>query len=367
MKKRYHQAKTISTIFLSAIVFLLSLSISTGETPSHLDRSKNPLGCGACHRGHGKRGTMMLAFSKQEFCFSCHGLDSAPPEVRAKKDILAVFNKRFNHPVEETAHFHVMDEELPETNSSTPRHVACADCHRTHVLTSEKPWRGVKGYTKGLAKGREAEEEYELCYKCHSDSPNLPYESKNMRILFSRENPSYHPIETYGKTNFVPSLIRPLNVSSTIKCSDCHGNDNPFGPQGPHGSDYEHLLIARYETHEIGESESAYELCYICHDRSSILDNQSFQSHREHVVFNNVPCSACHTPHGSTMNPHLIEFDEKFLDPTVLPVYFPAVGGSPKCLLNCHIGAKSVVHDEEFYTEGTEGVEGTEGTEESLP
>jgi hypothetical protein len=70
------------------------------------------------------------------------------------------------------------------------------------------------------------------------------------------------------------------------------------------------------------ESPSAYELCYSCHDRASILGDNSFEDHRKHIVEENTPCNACHDPHGisssqgtSTNNTHLINFDTDIVSP----------------------------------------------------
>ncbi len=50
--------------------------------------------------------------------------------------------------------------------------------------------------------------------------------------------PSFHR----AGTGMYPVFCIPLNASSLIKCTDCHNNDDSFGPKGPHGSNYEHIL-----------------------------------------------------------------------------------------------------------------------------
>jgi hypothetical protein len=70
------------------------------------------------------------------------------------------------------------------------------------------------------------------------------------------------------------------------------------------------------------ESASAYALCYGCHSRDSILDDESFPEHSKHVESERTPCSACHDPHGisstqgnSQNNSHLINFDTSIVSP----------------------------------------------------
>lgn len=295
----------------------------------------------------------MLSESKEDFCFGCHGPVNVSRTVQAKTDIQAEFNKMYVHPVRDTSMYHFPAEELPEQNPVTPRHVSCADCHRVHVLEPGDTLRGVKGYVPGRGIGqtsRRAQHEYEVCYRCHSDSANLPPGSTNKADEFFPSNPSYHPIEAAGRNKNVPSLIGNLNENSIISCDDCHGNDDPFGPKGPHGSRFEHLLKFGYVEQESAESPNTYELCYSCHERDSVIGNISFQKHREHIVFNRIPCSACHNPHGSVVNPNLIEFAPLFVDASPQPIYSPQSPGKPMCFLSCHVGGVTVVHDSDFYT-----------------
>ncbi|MBA4373406.1 MAG: hypothetical protein C0402_11175 [Thermodesulfovibrio sp.] len=328
-----------------------SESFAAAGLSTHLDRSKNPGGCSSCHRGHGKRGTPMLAAaSKQEMCFSCHGLTLAAGVGTARTDMQSVFNKRYKHPVAESGSSHRAGEELPEKNPGAPRHVTCEDCHKTHEVTSEKPLARINGYSRARARVKEAREEYEVCYNCHADSANLPMMSKNKRLEFDQNNLSYHPIEAPGRNMRVPSLVKSLNVMSRITCSDCHGNDDQHGPRGPHGSNISGMLRYEYIKNETAESPLSYALCYSCHDRGSILNNISFKTHKEHVVYNHIPCSACHASHGSEKNQHLIDFPTKFVNFVPLPVYMPALDGKPTCLLNCHVSGRDVLHDNAFYT-----------------
>ncbi|MDA8103998.1 MAG: hypothetical protein M0Z71_01330 [Nitrospiraceae bacterium] len=334
---------------LAAVLILAVLSMAAVQ-PSHLDKTKNPSGCAGCHKGHGQKGTPMLNSSVQDICFSCHGLAGQGRGIFTRSDISSVFGKRYRHPVAETSMYHVQGETLPERSPGMPRHVACEDCHSVHMTESGSPMKGVFGHKRGRKVEKEAVEEYEVCYKCHADSMNLPAGSKDVSLEFEPTNSSFHPVEAAGKNIRVPSLTGKLDVSSRIVCSDCHGNDDPAGPKGPHGSNLEHMLTDQYTRTETAEGPAAYALCYKCHNRQSILGNQSFQRHKEHIVYLHTPCSACHNPHGVVRDPNLIDFDRTFVASSPMATYVPGVDGKPVCLLSCHIGGKDVLHDNAFYS-----------------
>ncbi len=318
--------------------FFLSI-VNVNAVPTHLDRTKVQTGCRTCHKGHGVRGTVLLERTKDELCLKCHGSGSR------HRDIYSVIIKPSNHPVIQTSRYHQVGEELPERNPTMPRHVSCYDCHNAHRSETGEPIKGVRGYSGKGAKIKRLDNEYELCYNCHSDSANLAPD-KNIALDFLPSNASYHPVETYGRNHFVPSLVRGYNTSSIIKCSDCHGNDDPGGPKGPHGSIYSPILKARYERASGPESPSNYALCYQCHNRTSILNDESFKAHKTHIVYNQVSCAQCHASHGSRSNPHLISFDFSSVVPNSKGelAYIPSAPGTPRCLLTCHTGGRSFEH-----------------------
>jgi predicted CXXCH cytochrome family protein len=331
------------------LIFAISLIFATlvfAVNETHLDKSKLPKGCISCHKGHGKRATLMLAAPKEELCFECHGPVKKGGPGEAPTDIYSVLLKKSNHPVLQTSQYHVPGEALPERSSSAPRHVSCEDCHDPHMTTKEIPYNVSRGYAGKRVKIKDVRKEYAVCYLCHSDSANLPPGAHNIAQDFDASNASFHPIETSGKNGKVPSLKSPLSTSSLITCSDCHGNDDQFGPKGPHGSNFEHILKANYSTESGPESPAAYDLCYWCHNRSSILNDDSFKSHKRHVLYENSSCFACHASHGSKTYADLISFNNRIVFPNSLGQlnYVQLLPGKPRCFLNCHAGASQYEH-----------------------
>jgi hypothetical protein len=266
----------------------------------------------------------MLPETRETFCYRCHGSSSVVEDTREQGDLAPgtegddlqkEFNKPFRHPVEKTG-IHIYGEPVPETNPSAERHAECAYCHHHHYVTTENKTAGIKGVNSQGVRVDRITFEYELCFKCHSYSANLPADQKNKADQFNIANASYHPVVASGKNIDVPSLIPPLTVASLIKCTDCHNNDDPLGPKGPHGSVYRNLLAKNFNPADGSEGPFEYELCYSCHRRESILANESFFFHDLHLSVVGASCRTCHTLHGTPFNTHLIDFDNISVSPS---------------------------------------------------
>lgn len=316
-------------------------------------------GCANCHRAHGAGdGRYLLNFRQEEQnCLGCHDGNIAATDLKGE------FDKLSHHPVGDSTGSHSTRETA--LLGARDRHVECSDCHNPHALKTE----GKNGLSGALNKVRGVDtnggtigvitQEFQLCFRCHGDGPGLPpmpvsrvHEQSNTALQFDVGNPSFHPVIGPGNNPNVPSLIAPLMETSTIKCTDCHASDTSSkvggkGPDGPHGSIYPSLLIRAYLTQDrTPESPTAYALCYRCHDRDSILGDQSFNLHRLHIQSENTPCSVCHDPHGISNtqgnldnNSHLMNFDTSVVFPTIAgqELFFQDLGNfQGSCSLNCH-------------------------------
>jgi predicted CXXCH cytochrome family protein len=344
MRYKFIYKVVLLSIVICFIPALLHSS-SFRESP-HGDKTKLPKGCASCHKGHGMKNTPMLSGEKQDFCFKCHG-DSITVANARRTGYLAAdtkgtnlkreFEKPYRHPVDKTG-IHRYNETLPETNSSAQRHAECVDCHHYHYVTTSNKMKGLRGLTIDRQIVEDIQSEYELCFKCHSYSANLPADQTNKAEFFKTSNPSYHPVTSQGKNNAVPSLIPPLSESSTIKCTNCHNNDDPMGPKGPHSSNYRYILARNFNESDGVESSLQYELCYACHRRSSILGNESFKYHNRHISMAETSCRTCHNPHGSSLYPHLIDFNNLSIAPSSSGrLGFKDIGfRSGECFLTCH-------------------------------
>ncbi len=319
--------------------------------------------CQNCHRPHAAGGAeRLLNYAVEEAnCSACHNGNVAA------KNIMNEFNKASIHPIATDTGVH-QPLETAVVPSAT-RHVECVDCHNPHAARSGAGVAGVLAGVRGVDTNNvtvnTASFEYQICYRCHGDSTGKPaprttrmINESNVRIEFDPGNPAFHPIETRGRNNNVPSLIAPWTTASTVKCTDCHNNNNGpgaggTGPNGPHGSSFVPLLERQYLTQDPNtESAAAYALCYKCHNRASILGNQSFPLHSFHIGGGgmggggmgevNAPCNTCHDPHGfpinASSNGKLINFNTSVVRASSSGILrYESTGTfAGSCWLTCH-------------------------------
>lgn len=345
---------TTRQIAVYVVVVLVPTLVPTAVAP-HIGSPYLTEGCGSCHVGHGLSNEPMMAKAEEEACYQCHGsADNRSAMISAGKlapaaapiDIEREFDKPYRHPVENTGE-HKPDEKLPSFTKSQTGHAECVDCHNPHQhsLPGVDKVSRVAGYSLSGQYLEEVSREYEICLKCHSDAVG-GQAGKDIRAQFSPGARSMHPVTRPAMGSHQVSLTKARAIGVTMTCSDCHRSEDPRGPRGPHGSMYEFMLGGNYSTDGRGdESPLAYQFCYSCHDRNSILGNESFSLHREHIVgdpIRGVPgtsCYTCHASHSSETNPFLIRFNREIVS-EVQPgnrIDYRSLGEkSGECYLTCH-------------------------------
>lgn len=344
-------------------------------------------GCESCHKPHGAVMAVRTLKAKEEM--TCGGNGSqCHTTTGIGRNIESEFAKTYRHPTytitpsaHDAAEGTVSGPALPEVSAAAPRHAECMDCHNAHASYAAPAaapkasgklagvWGIGRSGAKTLPSGTPPSvNEYEICFKCHADSANMPqgggapyppYPNRvapqwNKRLQFDSTSVSYHPIEASARATRAPSIRAPWTLTSIMSCTDCHDNDTGpnapapgAGPSGPHGSNYKHLLAGRYEMDNgtLPESAQVYALCYKCHDRNIILTNTSNPEHKRHIVDIQAPCSVCHDPHGiaaaqgtTTNNAHLVNFDRRFVTPSSSgQLRFEQTGPlQGRCYLTCH-------------------------------
>jgi predicted CXXCH cytochrome family protein len=320
--------------------------------------------CSACHTPHTAPSGphLLVGINATATCITCHGGGTGAMQgTNVARDI----GKFSSH--DTTAALVPLQHTVRQAEAAA-QNVMCSSCHEPHSMQSGSvagapavsPRLGrVSGVNSMGATVPVAQFQYEVCYKCHADRAVVPSTiprqivQNNTRLEFAPSAVSYHPVQVAGKNTFVPSLRAGLTTASLISCTDCHASDSSrsagvgSGPDGPHGSNISPLLVAGYETADSStESATAYALCYRCHERTSILNNESFTGHRLHVVDQRTPCSACHDAHGIASvqgnpvnNVNLINFDTSIVspDPVSGRMEYRNLGpGAGQCFLSCH-------------------------------
>ncbi len=315
--------------------------------------------CGNCHLPHnaGEPQRLLSQNGEDNTCKVCH------TGAVANKDIYSDINRMSGHFTESYNGIHDPTENV----ITMPKHVECVDCHNPHAVNGDTgtaplvdgDLRGVSGADLSGNPVSESTYQYQVCIKCHGSnanfniipSTNRVIDTSNIRIAINPSNPSYHPIAAQGQASSVPSLRPAYTTSSMIYCTDCHNSNTSVnaggsGANGPHGSAYAFILERRYDTSDYTQySTAAYALCFKCHDPNILMSSQStFRFHSRHVQNADIPCSACHDPHGvptgtTTDGDHvgLINFDRNIVQPTsggVLKLVITSTRGY--CYVQCH-------------------------------
>ena len=315
--------------------------------------------CRSCHVSHSAPYRARLLYDKPaRLCLTCHdGLTG--------RDMLPVIDQHSGHRISRLG----THDRAPHNRLRVARTVECTDCHNPHAVIGglgaalvgnanlgpliPPAMKDVPGINLAGLPVSKARFYYEVCFRCHADRSVFVTNriarqqdaSGNVRRQFLPTAASAHPVAfPRRRTGKVPSLLPLWQTRRYVSCQDCHNNPDAVSaggalPDGPHSSRFDHLLVARYETRDYTiESPQAYALCYECHDRNSILGDESFPLHRNHVIRGRTPCSACHTAHGvsgsSSQHGHLINFDISIVGGQRFYIDTGRLSGS--CTLTCH-------------------------------
>ena len=273
--------------------------------------------CENCHRPHSAGGKQRLLnnAAEENNCYSCHNGNVAAKNIQAE-----FTGKSSIHPVASTTGVH----DPAEAAVIQARHVECADCHNPHATNASTgllpgSLAGVRGLNQAGLEVKPATAEYQICYRCHADSTNMPAPGvarqivqTNTRLEFATTNPSHHAVAGPGRSSNVPSLIAPWTTASILKCSDCHNNNagpgaGGTGPKGPHGSTNPKLLE---RPHALTSAPTAGDICYKCHSQS-LVTGKSPHNRSEHLRYG---CKACHDPHGISSTQGTAQYNSRLIN-----------------------------------------------------
>ena len=350
--------------------------------------------CLNCHTPHGSGSARLLKNGEEKACFPCHA-NSGSSSRWAQTWVGNADAGKYMHPVQATGH--VPGENL--LSAATPRHSECWDCHDAHSMklssASREPMQSsltaATGYDSDGNPVSPAIHTYQVCFKCHADSANKPQktgyavygytptrqvDSHNVRLDFN-SLVARHNVVQQRSNNITPadrSTILQLDGSSGrslaggyLNCGDCHNGNNPSndagtGPNGPHISNFEHLMERRYDMNRPAPTPGGivvslavppgggdplmgpFALCNKCHDVAGLLNGNAdtvFKHHGSHVVQGGISCAVCHAPHGvqgndSQHHAHSVNLDVSIVGPDPLTGQLQVDTVNKTCSVSCH-------------------------------
>ena len=276
---------------------------------------------------------------EEKHCLQCHsslnpndggGLDyyGVQPMSAAARGIGDAVVLTYAHPISAVNGVHFPGEDGANLGDGS-RHAECVDCHNPHAADQgthdgssslvSNALKGVWGVeptswpaaptpadngnvfaaVPGYTQVDPATSEYQICLKCHSDYVTLPTGSPNLAEQINPNYPSVHGITAPGTNAYcnTNTMNEPWASSGTAYCSDCHRSGNSADPEGPHGSNLEHLLVATV----VSDATNGTPLCMVCHKTSVYWSGSeaSFSRMSRHPAStsahrNAKGCFACH-------------------------------------------------------------------------
>ncbi len=369
----------------------VSLQANTGPYPTVAADS-----CSSCHAMHNASGPVrLLRGLNEQACIACHsGGNNVSPAV---PDVFSEF-KKIAHPFPAGLNNHDAAEPALLNNN---RHATCADCHNSHaaqqvntftlppaIRISQTLIAGISA-SDGTTVLTPAVNQYENCLRCHGTSSGkqtnpiygyLPARAAadplNVLNSFGATAKSVHPVmRPRGSSGAPQPSVLPTMLDlqgattygramgTQIFCTDCHNADDNrefggAGPNGPHGSQYWHILERNYQSSQAPAGPGTaitinlnpmpdlsihgpYGMCAKCHDLNIVMQPVSWSGHQDHVYNEGVSCSVCHNAHGvgaTSTNPlgiRMIDFDVNVVGSNNgLSISYN--GASKTCTLTCH-------------------------------
>ena len=327
---------------LKTLIVTMAMGAACGAwaMDPHLDPALLPDGCAACHRGHGKSRSPMLPAAQVDLCLSCHDSQTRLEQITGRGEVALGTRSTFLASTLANPYVHPMSEQA--FSRREPGVVTCTSCHSPHRGLPQQAASAAGTSMRRQSPRNPNRFEYELCGDCHGGGHRGSQSRLDVNRLLGPNNISYHPVQAPAAASS-PSIV-PSLAGREINCTDCHGNSDPAGPRGPHGSAVRFILRSEYNTFDGSpESSAAYALCYACHERDKILNSTSFPSHRLHIIDERTSCATCHDPHGSSRNRALIRFGDEASPAGVssslgsgILAFVSSGPGEGSCYLTCH-------------------------------
>ncbi|MCA9294532.1 MAG: hypothetical protein KDA20_12035 [Phycisphaerales bacterium] len=282
--------------------------------------------CGACHEPHQSQLPKLLYAEGRDLCLRCH--------IRTGLEIE-------NQPV---VHGPVLGDCLvchaphATDNPAILRQSAQALCEECH--------EDIANTTHNASVQHAAVTENRACLNCHT-----PHASEHTALL--RHDVTMLCFECHNKPVQMPDGTELVNMKALIEtgkslhgaitdrsCAECHEI---------HGGGHRRLLVREYPSDLYYPfAESAYALCFSCHDHQMVLlaktesatqfRNGSDNLHYIHVSKDEKgrSCKVCHDAHAASRDKHIrnsVPFGPKGWQ---LPIKFEQLENGGRCAAGCH-------------------------------
>jgi predicted CXXCH cytochrome family protein len=283
--------------------------------------------CLACHSAHSSPYPNLLSTTGSALCTNCHA------STRTQLDTLRVVHEPVNDDCQMCHEAHASDHRMmlredPQT--------LCLSCHETirHTVESASTQHAAVTTDRSCLNCHEAHasdhprilqtDMMTLCFECHDREIKLDSGVKLGNIK--------RVIETGT------SLHGPVSQSN---CAACHQI---------HGGDFFRLLVQEYPPEFYAPfKEESYALCFNCHDRHLVRDEQTtsltnFRNGDVNLHFLHVnrdkkgrTCRACHETHASNRQNHIRESVPFGTGGWLLPIAFEKSDNGGRCAPGCHV------------------------------
>lgn len=279
--------------------------------------------CRFCHQSHQSHLESLLVRPERALCLSCH--ESVKNAIASASHVHQPMSAECKacHAAHGTEHPHLLTD--------TPK-ALCLSCHDAIVQQLKGP--GVHGAMK----------EQGSCLQCHDahagDTPKLVVTPIRDACLACHDRKLGPPDgrQVRNVKAEIDSSQHKHGPVATGDCGVCHLS---------HGSSHPALLTQAYPlaTYAL-YSESAYTLCFACHDRRLATEARSQETgfrdggrNLHHLHVNRKKgrtCSLCHTSHGSDL-PKQMRRETPF-GPSAwrLPIGFKKTKSGGSCNSGCH-------------------------------
>jgi predicted CXXCH cytochrome family protein len=318
--------------------------------------------CTSCHRAHTSMYSGLLVAQGQDLCMRCHektinmalvpapgaGAPSVPPAAlanhphsgsRVMAAVMTVSRPAgtIHDPVLEdctTCHDHHGTAHAGLLKQETT--ALCGSCHEQVITTATTSRVQHSSVMKDKA-----------CMNCHS-----PHQSMQTHLMRSR--PIEMCLDCHSKETTRADGTKIAGIASIMASGQhLHGpltEGQCRGCHQVHGGEHKSLLSAPYSA-ELYQpfTESAYALCFTCHDSDLVKQRATtsatrFRNGDQNLHFIHIAgqdesgrsCRLCHAPHSGPGHPRLVETvpygDWK------LPMDFKATENGGSCGAGCHRG-----------------------------